>query len=187
MAVVVIYLIVGVVCSYQLGGDLVAIPISEGRSVDVGLGTSCVCGLMAAVLFSSPDPQRERAFPDVPIRVMRVSWAGIVLVWPALWVVLFQHGSPESLWWMLWFVRNHVLVTGLAMVCSVVVSVAWAWLPGSIFVLLCWIIGTKDAEATPYWWALLDHSPFDPLSLAVAAGLVAVGLVLQWHTPGSPR
>lgn len=73
------------------------------------------------------------------------------------------------------------------MVCSVVVSVAWAWLPGSIFVLLCWIIVTKDAEATPYWWALLDHSPFDPLSLAVAVGLVAVGLVLQWHTPGSPR
>lgn len=53
--------------------------------------------------------------------------------------------------------------------------------------LLCWIIVTKDAEATPYWWALLDHSPFDPLSLAVAVGLVAVGLVLQWHTPGSPR
>lgn len=88
---------------------------------------------------------------------------------------------------MLWFARNHVLLVGLAMVASVVLSVAWAWLPGTIFVLSCWILGTKDSAATPYWWALLNQSPFDVLSLAMAAVLVVVGVVLQWHTPGPSR
>ncbi|MDO4413316.1 hypothetical protein [Cutibacterium sp.] len=187
LAVVLIYLIAGVVCAYHSGGDLVGVPISEGRSVDVGLGTSSVCGLIAAVLFSSPDPQRERAFPDVPIRAMRVVWAVIVLVWPVTWVVLFNLDQPDSQWWVLWFIRNHVLLAGMAMVASVLLSVAWAWLPGTIFVLLCWVIGTKDSAATPYWWALLDQSPFDPLSVAVTTIVVVVGLILQWRTPGPPR
>ena len=72
VVVVLVYLIAGVACARQLGGDLVAVPMSAGRSVDVGIGTSSLCGLIASVVFSSPDPQRERAFPDVPIRVMRV-------------------------------------------------------------------------------------------------------------------
>lgn len=101
VVVVLVYLIAGVACARQLGGDLVAVPMSAGRSVDVGIGTSSLCGLIASVVFSSPDPQRERAFPDVPIRVMRVGWAVIVLVWPAVWVVLFNLGRSESLRWVL--------------------------------------------------------------------------------------
>ena len=46
---------------------------------------------------------------------------------------------------------------------------------------------TKDSAATPYWWALLNQSPLAPLSLAVSAALVVVGMVLQWSTPGPPR
>ena len=148
---------------------------------------SSLSGILASVLFSSPDPQREQAFPDRPIRTMRVVWAVIVLVWPVAWAVLFNGDQPISQRWVLWFARNHVLLVGLAMVASVVLSVAWAWLPGTIFVLSCWILGTKDSAATPYWWALLNQSPFDVLSLAMAAVLVVVGVVLQWHTPGPSR
>lgn len=187
LVAVVVYLAVGVVCAHQLGGDLVNVPFAGSRSVDVGLGSSSLSGILASVLFSSPDPQREQAFPDRPIRAMRVVWAVIVLVWPVAWVVLFNCDQPDSQWWVLWFARNQALLVGLAMVASVVLSVAWAWLPGTIFVLSCWVIGTKDSAATPYWWALLNQSPLDPLSLAVSAALVVVGMVLQWRTPGPPR
>ena len=158
LVAVVAYLTVGMVCAHHLGGDLVTVPFAGSRSVDVGLGPSSLSGILASVLFSSPDPQREQAFPDRPIRTMRVVWAVIVLVWPVAWAVLFNGDQPISQWWVLWFARNHVLLVGLAMVASVVLSVAWAWLPGTIFVLSCWILGTKDSAATPYWWALLNQS-----------------------------
>ena len=187
LVAVVAYLTVGMVCAHHLGGDLVTVPFAGSWSVDVGLGPSSLSGILASVLFSSPDPQREQAFPDRPIRTMRVVWAVIVLVWPVAWAVLFNGDQPISQRWVLWFARNHVLLVGLAMVASVVLSVAWAWLPGTIFVLSCWILGTKDSAATPYWWALLNQSPFDVLSLAMAAVLVVVGVVLQWHTPGPSR
>ncbi|AEW84070.1 hypothetical protein TIA2EST36_07450 [Cutibacterium acnes TypeIA2 P.acn31] len=162
LVAVVAYLTVGMVCAHHLGGDLVTVPFAGSRSVDVGLGPSSLSGILASVLFSSPDPQREQAFPDRPIRTMRVVWAVIVLVWPVAWAVLFNGDQPISQWWVLWFARNHVLLVGLAMVASVVLSVAWAWLPGTIFVLSCWILGTKDSAATPYWWALLNQSPLAP-------------------------
>ena len=128
LVAVVVYLAVGVVCAHQLGGDLVNVPFAGSRSVDVGLGSSSLSGILASVLFSSPDPQREQAFPDRPIRAMRVVWAVIVLVWPVAWVVLFNCDQPDSQWWVLWFARNQALLVGLAMVASVVLSVAWAWL-----------------------------------------------------------
>ena len=80
LVAVVAYLTVGMVCAHHLGGDLVTVPFAGSRSVDVGLGPSSLSGILASVLFSSPDPQREQAFPDRPIRTMRVVWAVIVLV-----------------------------------------------------------------------------------------------------------
>ena len=98
LVAVVAYLTVGMVCAHHLGGDLVTVPFAGSRSVDVGLGPSSLSGILASVLFSSPDPQREQAFPDRPIRTMRVVWAVIVLVWPVAWAVLFNGDQPISQW-----------------------------------------------------------------------------------------
>ena len=66
LVAVVAYLTVGMVCAHHLGGDLVTVPFAGSRSVDVGLGPSSLSGILASVLFSSPDHNGSRPSPTVP-------------------------------------------------------------------------------------------------------------------------
>lgn len=184
---VVIYVVCGIVCAKFTSTDLMMVPLAVDRAVVGLLGPSCLCGIMASVLFGSPDPDREGAWPDHPIRDLRLGWAVVVTLWPVLCAVILTQGSPDAILSVLWFARNHLLLTGMSMIAAVLWSASWAWLPGTVLALLCWFIGTADGVATPRWWALLDYSPLAPGAALVTLVLVVVGLVMQWKAPGESR
>jgi hypothetical protein len=61
--------------------------------------------------------------------------------------------------------RNHLLLCGLAVLCSCLLGHYLGWLPGAVFLALSWIYGTQDSNSSPRPWAV----PITAAALCMAA------------------
>lgn len=158
--------------------DVQEVPLAQNRTTFLLVWLSCAPGALAAG-FMAPSSEREASFPGRPVGLLRAMWfVGLALL-PSVVHVLGQAAGGIDPWVTWWYFRNHLLFLGIAGVASWMCVPAVAWIPGCGYLLVCWFLGTKDAMATPWWWALPNHLPDEPMAAVVAVGLWVTALALQ--------
>lgn len=160
--------------------ELQEVPLVSGRSALLLAWASCLPGVLAAVILAPPEAEREEAMGCFPYGWWRLGWVACLAAAPCLPHLVFTTWSGESLWWSLWYARNHLLMLAVTLVAASRLAPALAWAPGAVYALLCWFAGTTGLGGEPQPWALVHHAPDTWwIWLLIAA---ALGWGLWWHT-----
>lgn len=172
-----LFLLVSIVSAALASSEMVAVPLAEDRNSLLLTWMSCLPAVVATPLFAPPDHAREVAFPGRPLATLRVGWLATLTAASPLLYVLAQSGSGAEADFAWWYARNHLLLLGGGAVASTWLGPATAWLPGAVFSLATWFVGTKDAAGTPWPWALLQQHP-GSVPAAVVTGTLCVAAVV---------
>lgn len=179
MVYVVASFIAGLFAVVQLQG----VPLAEDRTVIRLVWLSCVPGMLAAGLLS-PCGTVEEVLPRRPVGAIRLGWVLGVALLPILFQVLGQGLLGRSdLIQTSWFSRNHLFMLGVSLVASRYLIAAAAWVPGCLYLLLCWFLGTSDNAGTPRWWALPHYLPDLVVPWILTGAVFGVGAWLQYLRP----
>ncbi len=175
-----VFLAATVVAALWGGVELDGVPLSTTRAAVRLVWLACVPGVLVAGFAAPPGDLEDRA-PRRPMGWWRLTWfAGLLAVPTAIVLALRPEGVAVE---GLWFVRNHALMVSLSLLSAQVLRPAAAWLPGTCYLLLCWFLGTHDAEGTPWWWALPAHLPYAPVAGAITVATTVAAGVVTFRAP----
>lgn len=179
----VLYLAVSVAVAILAVPELDGVPLLDNRAVFRLVWLSCIPGVLATAFLAPPGPLEE-CLPGRPLGAIRAGWVLMLALLPPLFHALTQGlaPSPEP-GWSWWFLRNHLLFLMLGVTVSAFLPGRSAWLPGSLYLLLCWFAGTRDAIATPRAWAVPNQPPDAAWTWVLSLSLLGCGLALQLRHP----
>lgn len=179
------YLVISFIVGLFAVAELQGVPLSEDRTVIRLVWLSCVPGVIAAGLLA-PCGTAEEVLPRRPVGVIRLGWVLGVTVLPILLQILGQGLSGElDPTTTLWFSRNHLFMLGMSLIASRYLIAAASWVPGCVYLLLCWFLGTSDNAGTPWWWAFPHYLP-DLVAPWIFAGVVyGAGVWMQYLRPSA--
>jgi hypothetical protein len=178
-----VFLVTVLVVAVLAVPDLEGVPFVSDRSVFRLVWVSCVPGVVVAG-FLAPPGDVERSFPIRPAGIVRLAWVLSLALLPGCMHALTQLliGTYDPLI-SAWFLRNHVLMLAIGLITSTRVTPSATWLPGCLYLLLCWFLGAKDSVGASWWWALPNHLPEDPWAGVIAAVAISYGAVLHYLGP----
>lgn len=168
-ALIVYLLLVGVVPS-----GLVEVPMRGQVSNQLLPLVACLPGLALTVSLYSSSWEMECASARSMIVVRACSLLVVETVELAV-VVIAQ--TPSSYFSAI-ALRNHLLITGIALFCGVLLPRTVAWAIPTGYVGATWLYGTIDLSGRPRPWALIMRDPAEQLPWVLAIACAVLGAVL---------
>lgn len=136
------------------------------------LSISAITGAYFVPLFSSPNREMDRMLNEKTISVLRLAWiigvVSSVIAVSTITLQLIVHPLFVPL-----LIRNQLFGIFVSLITSVVWKPRFAFLPITIYGLVCWLAGTQDLEATSRPWAQIMNSEITPTN-AVLIALLAI-------------
>lgn len=131
--------------------------------------------LVMGFAFSNSMSVLERVAPPIRLRMLRGTWALIVLTLAACAAVLLMPLVDPP--WRIPLLRNMMSLAGLAILGAVILGARLAWVAVLSPVVVMLLVGRDPINAHVQPWAVLLHPAGSVVSACLAAGVAAAALL----------
>lgn len=163
--------------------ELSGVPVRDAAA-SILLNAVLLTGTVVAFPLGAPWRELDEALPDRPLRELRLTWFLLVSFMVVLTGLAAVVARGDAEWLLPFYGRNALLGIGIGTLSVCLLPRTAAWLPATVYAMVCWVWGTEDLLGTARVWALPNHEMTSWLTLLVAVILWTGGAVLYTYRDG---